>query len=74
MNALLPRYASPIAPLVFLDFGDLSSHLMLCNRQRGAWFGWQCQADAAHSFFASRIITCALATTLMAYVLAKLLG
>jgi hypothetical protein len=52
----------------------LSAHLMLCNRQRGAWFGWQCQADAAHSFFASRIVTCALATTLATYLLVQLLG
>jgi hypothetical protein len=74
MNALSTRYASPVLPLIFLERDDLSSHLTLCNRQRGAWFVWQCQADAAHSFVAPRIMTFALVAALVAYLLVQLIG
>ncbi len=74
MNALSLPVVLPTPAHAFLDFADSGSHLILCNRQRGAWFSWKCQAASAHAFFSSRIITCALAAVLLIYLAVKWLG
>ena len=60
-GGVYPRWStstlSPAVDTTPADLDALEQHVGRCNRSRGPWFLFRCNADALHEFLGGRLVT-----------------